>query len=368
MRKHLKFIALLVLAALILWWFGRGLDWKEVGDAVRSADWRLLMVAVVIISAGYLVRTFRWQTLLAPLTKASLREVFVATTIGFAAIFVFGRAGEVVRPVVLPLRDRRVRPGASFVTIAVERICDMSFVAVLFALNLLWFPVPAERAAEFANVRRSGVVLLAVIVLGLLGLAWFKRRSASAIRGLDKRFKRLPFMPERVAHTILHLLEQLARSLSIFVDARELLTTAGWTASLWLAVGVATWCVLHAFGLDFGPKEALFVMCWGLVGSMVPTPGGSAGAFHATTKYGLHTFLAVDENKAAAIAIIMHLIFFGPALVIGLYYFLRGQVSISRVRELATPEAVEHAVEDEDLDISREPATETEMEAIAKTV
>jgi uncharacterized protein (TIRG00374 family) len=368
LRKHLKFIVLILLAALILWWFGRGLDWKEVSSAVKSADWRLLVVAVLVICAGYLIRAFRWRTLLAPLTPSRLREVFVATSMGFAAIFVFGRAGEVVRPVVLPLKDRRVRPAASFVTIAVERICDMSFVAVLFALNLLWFPVPAERAAEFANIRRSGVVLLAVIVLGLLGLAWFRRRSHSAIGWLDKRLKRLSFVPERVSKGILHLLEQLARALSIFVDVRELLATVAWTASLWLAVGVATWCILHAFGLGFGAKESLFVMCWGLVGSMVPTPGGSAGAFHATTQYGLHTFLGVEPNKAAAIAIIMHLVFFGPALVFGLFYFLRGEVSISRVRELARPEAVEHAVEDEEIEISREPATDTEMEAMAKTV
>jgi uncharacterized protein (TIRG00374 family) len=368
LRKHLKFITLILLAALILWWFGRGLDWKEVGAAVSSADWRLLVAAVLVISAGYGIRAYRWQVLLAPLTPARLREVFVATTMGFAAIFVFGRAGEVVRPVVLPLRDRRVRPAASFVTIAVERICDMTLVAVLFALNLLWFPVPADRAAEFANIRRSGVVLLGFIVLGLFGLAWFKRRSRSAIGWLDKRLKRLSFIPRRISETIVHLLEQLARALSIFVDARELMMTAAWSISLWAVIGVATWLVLHAFGLSFGPKESLFVMCWGLVGSMVPTPGGSAGAFHATTQYGLHTFLGVDPNKAAAIAIIMHLVFFGPALVFGLYYFLRGDVSLKRVREMATPEAVEHAVEDDDLEISREPATDAEMEAIAKTV
>jgi uncharacterized protein (TIRG00374 family) len=332
--------------------------------AVEGAYWRLLAVAVLVISVGYLIRAYRWRTLLAPLTKANIREVFVATTMGFAAIFVFGRAGEVVRPVVLPLRDRRVRTAASFVTIAVERICDMTLIAVLFALNLLWFPVSAERASEFANIRRSGVVLLAVIVLGLLGLAWFRRRSRSAIGWLDKRFKRLRFMPQRVSETIIHLLEQLARALSIFVDIRELMATVAWTASLWILIGVATWLVLHAFGLDFGPKESLFVMCWGLVGSMVPTPGGSAGAFHATTQYGLHTFLSVEPNKAAAIAIIMHLVFFGPAFIFGLYYFLRGEVSISRVRELARPEAVEHAVEDEEIDISKEPATDDETKTI----
>lgn len=368
MRKHLKFIALILLAALILWWFGRGLDWKEVRAAVSSADWRLLAASVLIISAGYLIRAYRWRVLLAPLTPARLREVFVATTMGCAAIFVFGRTGEVVRPVVLPLRDRRVRPTASFVTIAVERICDMAFVALLFALNLLWFPVPAERAAEFANIRRSGIVLLVVIGLGLLGLAWFKRRSRSAIGWVDKRFKRISFIPRRVSETIVHLLEQLARALSVFVDAREFLATAAWSLSLWTVIAIATWCVLHAFGLNFGAKQSLFVMCWGLVGSMVPTPGGSAGAFHATTQYGLHTFLGVDPNKAAAVAIIMHLVFFGPALFFGLYYFLRGEVSIRAVRELARPGAVEHAVEDKNLDVNRKPAADDEIEVMPKTV
>ena len=67
----------------------------------------------------------------------------MATTVGFGAVFLFGRAGEVVRPAVLTLHDRRVRPARSFVTIVVERLYDMVAVVVLFAANLLWFPAPA---------------------------------------------------------------------------------------------------------------------------------------------------------------------------------------------------------------------------------
>lgn len=367
MRKYLKFIALVLLAALILWWFGRGLDWAEVRGAVGSADWRLLAAAVAVISVGYLIRAFRWRALLAPITPAKLREVFVATTMGFAAVFLFGRAGEVVRPVVLPLRDRRVRPGAAFVTIAVERICDMALVGALFALNLAWFPVPANRVAEFEYVQRGGWILLALIVLGLFGLAWFKRRSKSAIGWLDKRFALWRFVPQRVGRTLVHLLEQLARALSVLVDGRELAVTAGWTVALWFLISVSCWLVLRAFGLPFGAQETVFVMSWGLVGSLVPTPGGAAGAFHATIKYGLLIFLAVEENKAAAIAIIMHLVFFGPALFFGLYYFLRGEVQIGRVRELASSEAVEQAVDEDDGDLKhgRAAAEKEKMETVA---
>ncbi|HEV2913249.1 MAG TPA: lysylphosphatidylglycerol synthase transmembrane domain-containing protein [Pyrinomonadaceae bacterium] len=349
MRKHLKFIALVVLAALILWWFGRGLNWAEVRESVRLADARLLASAILVVSLTYLIRAYRWRALLAPLTPASLRELFVATTVGFGSVFLFGRAGEVVRPVVLPLRDRRVRPAASFVTIMVERLCDSVAVVVLFAANLLWFRAPASDAAQFAHVREAGLILLVVALVGVGSLIWFERRSARAVHWLDQRLARLRFVPERVRHAAVSTLEQLATALQVLAHPRELLVTATWTALLWLAITLANGLVIRAFGLPFGFGETVFVLGWALVGSLVPTPGGAAGAFHAATAAGL-IFLGVAREKAAAASIVIHLVDFAPAVLFGLYYVLRGDINIRRLRELTSSEAVEHAVEDEKLE------------------
>ncbi len=353
MRKYLKFIVLLLLAALILWLFARNLNWTEVRASLNTADWRLLALGAAIICLGYMVRAFRWRTLLAPITPASLRELFAATTMGFSAIFLLGRAGEVVRPVVLPLRDERVRPSASFVTIMVERMCDMMAVALVFAVNLLWFHAPTGREADYAYVRKAGLALLLAIAFGIIILALFKRHSRSIIPWLERKLNGTRFVPKRVSETITGLLENLARALSVFVNVRELAATAGWTALLWLAVTATTWLVMRAFGLTPGFRDALFIMGWALVGSLVPTPGGAAGGFHATTKYGLTTFLGVEQNQAAAIAIVMHLSYFAPAVIFGIYYFLRSNISIARLRQLAAPEAVEHAVEAEKLKVGR---------------
>jgi uncharacterized protein (TIRG00374 family) len=352
LRKYLKFIALLILAGLILWWFGRNLNWAEVGGSLSRADWRLLALGAAFICLGYLVRAFRWRTLLRPITPASLRELFAATTMGFSAIFLLGRAGEIVRPVVLPLRDPRVRPSASFVTIMVERLCDMVAVALVFAINLLWFRPPAGSETDTAYVRKAGLVLLLVIAAGILILGLYKRHWQRIVPWIDRVLSRWRFIPVRVKSTITGLLENLARALSVFVNVRELAATIGWTALLWLSVTATTWLVMQAFGLNPGFRDALFIMGWALVGSLVPTPGGAAGGFHATTKYGLTTFLGVDPNQAAAIAIVMHLSYFAPAIIFGFYYFLRSDISIARLRELAAPEAVEHVVEDEPLVIA----------------
>ena len=45
----------------------------------------------------------------------------------------------------------------------------------------------------------------------------------------------------------------------------------------------------------------------------------------------------------------MHLVYFAPALLFGFYYFLRSDITGARLRQLASTEAVEHAVEDDDI-------------------
>jgi uncharacterized protein (TIRG00374 family) len=347
--KHLKFLLLVLLAVLILWWFGRKLDWAEVGRSLKTADWKLLAAGVATVSTTYLLRAYRWRTLLAPLARAGLRPLFAATTVGFGAVFLFGRAGEVVRPVVLPLYDKRVRPAGSFVTIMLERLCDITAVVVLFALNLIWFPAPEGQESQLATVRAAGLILLIVAVTGLGFLIWFERRSQGAIRWLDARFKRWRFVPPRLAHALVHLLEQLAAALRILADPKELAVTVGWTAIIWVVNILSNWLVIRAFGLQFGFKETIFVMGWSLVGSLVPTPGGAAGAFHAATAAGL-IFLGRPQNEAAAVSIMLHLVAFAPAVVWGLYYFLHGNVSFKRLQQLTSSEEIEHSIERDEIE------------------
>jgi hypothetical protein len=128
--------------------------------------------------------------------------------------------------------------------------------------------------------------------------------------------------------------------------------------------------VIRAFGIPFGMSETIFVLGWSLVGSLVPTPGGAAGAFHAATAAGL-IFLGVARETAAAIAIVMHFVDFGPAVFFGFFYFIRGDLNLERLRSLASPEGVEHAVEDEALepdDNSNEPPRIRDATAVGATV
>jgi uncharacterized protein (TIRG00374 family) len=342
LRKHLKFVVLCLFAGLLLAWFGWNLNWADVSAAIGRADWPLIALAVVIVWATYLIRAFRWKTLLAPLAPdASVREVFAATTVGFSAIFLLGRAGEVVRPAFLPLRDRAVRPGPAFVTIAVERVCDTAAVIILFAANLLVLRLPGVDRRAFELVREAGLLLLAGALVGLFALFLFRRHAGATTAWLEARLERLPRVLRGAGKVVVGLLAQLAQALGVLTNARALLVTIGWTAALWAAITLANMLVLRAFGLGVSVSETVFVLGWSLVGSIVPTPGAGAGSYHAATAYGLMNYLGAPETEAKAAVIILHLVVFGSSLFFGLYYFLRSGFSLSRLRELVASEAAE---------------------------
>lgn len=346
MRKYIKFILLFLFAVFIFWFFGRNLDWAEVSQSLQKAKAVYIVSAVMIICLGYLLRAKRWQVLLEPITETSLKELFATTTVGFAAVFLIGRAGEIVRPMWLPMRDRRVRPSAALVTLGVERIFDLAALICFFSVNLLWFNAPAGREAEFEYVKFAGVLMLILTGIGFAGLIIYQRISPKIIAWAEKVTDK-KFIPGRIRRIILSILRQLATSLEILRDWREIISVTFWTIMLWLSIALPTWLVLLAFDLPLTFSDSLFVMGWAAIGSVVPTPGGAAGAFHAATAGGL-IFLNTERELAAAVSIAMHLVYFAPAVIFGLYYFIHGDISVARFRSLLDSE---HAVEEIEHDV-----------------
>ena len=341
MRKSLKFILLFLIAVFIFWFFGRNLDWQEVSQSLRRANSLYLALATLVVCLGYLLRAMRWKVLLAPITETSLKELFATTTVGYAAVFLVGRIAEIVRPMWLPMRDRRVRPSAALITLGVERIFDLASLICFFSINLIWFDAPAGRETEFGYVKLVGNLMLVGVALGFLTLYFYQKFAARFIdwfeRASDKRF-----IPKRIQKIFLSLLKQLAKSLQVLKDWREIVAVVFWTIMLWFSIAIPTWLVLLAFDLPLSFSDSLFVMGWAAIGSVVPTPGGAAGAFHAATAGGL-IFLNVNSEQAAATSIAMHLVYFAPAVFFGIYYFLHGDMSVARFRSLLDSE---HAVEE----------------------
>jgi uncharacterized protein (TIRG00374 family) len=333
--KNLKSVLILAIGLGLAWWFISRLDLNTVGAHLRNARIWPLLLAALFINLTMFARSLRWQALLSPIRATKLSNLFAATSVGFGAIFVIGRAGEIIRPAVLSLRER-IKPTATFATILIERLFDTTAVVSLFAANLLIFKLPPDQSnANALNAIRSvGLALLIGVAVGIALLVLLRLKAAAVIEGLKRRGA---WLPKKLSYPLLNFISHLADGLSVLLNLRALTVTIFFTACVWALVSAATWLTLFAFGLNFPISHTIFVLGFGLVGSVAPTPGGSAGAFHAAAAKGLE-FLGLDPNFAASIAIVYHLIAFGPPFVIGLFYLIRDDISLGQLREMIASE------------------------------
>lgn len=343
MRKALKYLLIILLTAAFVWYFARNLDWAEVTQSLRKANIWYLGASAAIICFGYFLRSVRWQVLLKPLTDSNVRDLFATTTVGFTAIFLIGRAGEILRPMWLPMLDKRVRPSYAVITIGVERVFDLASLICFFSVSLIWFQTRVGHEAEYAYIRLVGNLMALGAVSFIVFLLIYSWRSEPLINWFARMSDR-KFIPKRLRTIFLGLMQQLATSLKVMTNVREIFWVTLWTIALWLAISIPTWLVLMAFGLPLTFVDSIFVMGVASMGSLVPTPGGAAGAFHAATAGSL-ILLGIGHEDAAAVSIVMHLVYFAPAVIFGLYYLVHGDISVKSFRQLLSSENAEREIE-----------------------
>jgi uncharacterized protein (TIRG00374 family) len=334
--KQLKSILILAIGLGLAYWFVSRLDWVTVETHLRQARVWPLLLAAVLINITILVRSLRWQVLLAPIAQVKFNNLVAATAVGFGGLFIIGRAAEIIRPAILSLRER-LQPSATFATILIERIFDSVAVVTLFSFSLLFSELPPDQAIAWQKIggtRTFGLLLLLGVISGLTILVLLRLKASPIISWIEGQSVRLP---SKLIQPLLNFARHLTDGLSVLFSLRELAVATFYTAGVWTLVSSATWLTLYSFGLSFSVKQTLFVLGFGLVGSVVPTPGGSAGAFHAAAAKAFE-FQGVESNLAASTAIVYHLIAFGPPFFLALYYLIRHDISIKQLREMIASE------------------------------
>jgi uncharacterized protein (TIRG00374 family) len=330
LRRQLKIIIGFLVGACFIIWFASKLDWAKVWSDLVAANHVLIIVATFLISATYLIRSFRWQALLAPMRKTSISHLFAANAIGFAGIFLFGRAGEFIRPVIASMREK-IKFTVTLATILIERIFDTIAVAIFFSFALLFFnynTVNEDSRRIVHDLLPVAYIFVIACVVGIVSLVFLSRKKHRPTppvtgKGFAKWIK---------SH-LSHLLYNLITGLRVLRDRRAFFMTAGQTILLWACVALSTYLVLRAFDIRLTTTQVLFVLGFEMMGSTIPTPGGAAGAFHTAAAVGLK-LLGVETNLAASCAIILHLVTFAPSVFFGLFYTIRDGISLSALRNL----------------------------------
>src|SRR5262249_20326292 len=156
----------------------------------------LLVASLLAIYVCYALRALRWQIFQKNLGRGNFWTIYKLTLAGFSAIFLLGRAGEPVRPLLLS-RKEKLPMADMFGLYFLERLFDRASTGVIAGLGLVLFESHAQHATASAETARTTgalttaarttgtllflgvtVAVIVLVYLRLHGTAMLERRLA----------------------------------------------------------------------------------------------------------------------------------------------------------------------------------------------
>lgn len=311
------------LSAALLWWVLRGVDLAVVGRELATARPVPLAIGVVIATATFPLRAWRWRTLLRLPGNLPVGwgPAWHGVAIGFAANNLLPlRAGEVARAVA----TSRLAPApfsTTVASIAVERIFDGLVVVALLALGLVASDIPADTRIGGVAIGRVASVVGAVMALALAVAVVVVRSPALLERTVGRV---LPAGPARAR--ALALASGLRDGLSSFASPARVGLVVLQSLVLWLVNAAAFYACFRAFGIGVDGWGALVLQGVLIFGIAVPSSPGYVGPFEAVIVAVLALY-GVGSDRAFSYAIAYHASTFVPITLLG--FLSLGRTSLS---------------------------------------
>lgn len=282
MPKIAKIALSVLVAAALLFFSFRGVDWKEFATEIKACRWPFVLLSMCAGATAFAFRGFRWRDILKPIdpgTKAS--PCIDGIMIGNIANMVIPYSGEFIRCGVVKRHSSKDaatgKPLATYDkvigTAVLERAWDMLSVVILLAILLVfkWNDFGDFMVTKiFAPMRESlggGFLALAIGVAALLaGSIWFVLAQRNRYPGCRK-----------ITDVMIRLWQGFS---SCFKMKRKGLFFF-YTAVIWCMYWLQSVLIIAAMpsiqGLNL--SDALFIMLVGSFATCMPVPGGF-GAYH----------------------------------------------------------------------------------------
>lgn len=308
----------LALSAFCLYLVFRKIDIAALGQALARLDWALLLAAIAVFLTTFIVRTFRWQSLLTPTKPVPFRRLFGVIFIGYMANNVLpARLGEFVRAYVLS-RKEGVRKSTTLATIFIERIFDgLSLLFILGALLIaheLGF-ISAEH--EFPASIQLAALGAAVVFVGAFGFVAALEFSPGFGGTLAKLIHK--FAPATIAPKLESILGAFVEGVSCLRSARRLAFVFGASLLVWAIEGSTYAMMGQAFHMEL-PLRAFFItMVIVNLGTIIPSAPGFVGTFQLFCWMSLGMF-GVTKEAAVSYGLVLNVAEYVPVTLLGIMF------------------------------------------------
>jgi len=282
-----------------------GFDFQQFFNTFRQGDLVWLVVAAALTLFSYVVRGLRWFIMLRPVkAKPSFWNVLQATAIGYSAVILLGRPGEVVRPYLIA-KSESVPLATQLAAWLLERIYDLLAVILMFGYGL-------ALVRHDADLRESGLISSLsiagwiVALVGTLSLAVLIGVHLYSDRLEGRITTALSFLQEHHQERVAATIRSMVAGLQSTQRLGSVLQLVGCTLLEWGCLLTVFLALFIAFpdtrGLDL--SRILILMCITSLGGIIQIPAIGGGPQLAST-LALTELFHLPLGTASGIAVML---------------------------------------------------------------
>ena len=300
----ITYIIFLSLGILLLWLCFRKIDFSQVVNYIKTAEYSWMLLSLVCLAISLFFRALRWNILIESLGyKTRVSTTYESVLIAYFANTVFPRLGEVTRCGTLTKKEN-IPFDKSLGTVISERVLDlvvlfaMALLVILFQWNLLGSLITSWLNPLIEKIVNNAVLGTLIIVAAIALFA--------AIILIIKKKKH--FLSQN------RLYQKIASMWNGFVDGIKSIFTMKkkglfiiYTLLIWGFYVVMTWLPFYMLPetSHLGLTEAVTLLGLATLGVVAPVPGGM-GVYHFIGILLLNGFYGISESAAVSFVTINH--------------------------------------------------------------
>lgn len=293
-----------------------------------------LAISILLMLLTYAGRALRWEVMLRPLkVPLSLITLTYDTVIGFTAVLLLGRPGELVRPYLIS-RSTGVPFSAQMAAWLLERMLDLLVVLLLFGFGLTRIPahgLPLSPGLQWI-LGMGGYLVAAIGIACLLFLILFRNFAEPA---RNRILSALTFLSEKHHERAGRMLTAFSQGMEATRSTGFLILLLWYTALEWAIIVASYYTVFQAFPITAGLRFTDVVVFLGFVafGSIVQIPG-IGGGIQVISIVVLTQIYGLPLEAATGVAIFIWIITFVVVVPFGLLCAFHQGINWSKLKHL----------------------------------
>ena len=337
MARKRVFAAGVILAVLALLAYrevsvAKNFSWAVFMANARDVSLARALVAIALTYSGFLLRAARWRIFMRPIKNVQTMRLLAPTIVGFAALALLGRPGELVRPYMIA-RKEGLSLSSQMAALAVERIFDTAsagaVIMIAFVLSAKLHHLPYLR-----QFLRGGLILVGLVTFLALFVLLLSRRGDVFGHVLQRTLSPISPVGASKAGEIVRV---SSGELNMVRDSGSVVGIVVLSIATWLLSGFSYLETIRAFsGLRSTTlAEALLLLGFALVGSLAQIPGGGSQQLIVIAAL-VHVF-GVSTELAVSCSILGWLTIFMAPVPVGLLLLRREHLSLRWLSRASVP-------------------------------